>query len=159
MPISLATLILFITSLVARQDPDLFGHIRIPDFGRNCLMMNSRRWTLNAGLWTLEFGRLSLDSWCWPSELWTLDSKLWTLDAGRKTLDSGRWTLGSAHRTLSLTVSEQNQNPVFGSAWLNYWKFFRCESLKTSWHPCFVETIGSDMAIFRNSILTLGVTL
>ena len=30
---------------------------------------------------------------------------LWTLDA---TL----WTLGSEHWTLSLTVSEQNQNPV-----------------------------------------------
>ena len=30
MPISLARSILFITSLVARQDPDLFGHIRIP---------------------------------------------------------------------------------------------------------------------------------
>ena len=39
--------------------------------------------------------------------LWTqkLNARLWTLDA---TL----WTLGSEHWTLSLTVSEQNQNPV-----------------------------------------------
>ena len=36
---------------------------------------------------------------------WTLDSGHWTLGAGLWMLDSGRWTL-------SLTVVEQNQNPV-----------------------------------------------
>ena len=40
----------------------------------------------------------------------------WTLDAGLWTLDSTLWTLGSGHWTLSLTVSEQNQNPVSDSA-------------------------------------------
>ena len=56
---------------------------------------------------------------------WTLDSGRWTLDAGSWTLDSGLWpfdatlaipTLGSGHRTLSLTVLEQNQKPVSDSA-------------------------------------------
>ena len=43
---------------------------------------------------------------------WPLDSGRWTLDAGRWTLDSGRWTLGSGPWTPSLTVVEQNRNPV-----------------------------------------------
>ena len=73
---------------------------------RNSWTLNSRvgRWTLDAGLWTLDSG------------LWTLDSGRWTLDAGLWTLDSGRWTLGSGHLTLSLTVLEQNQQPVSDSA-------------------------------------------
>ena len=38
----------------------------------------------------------------------------WTLDArvGRWTLDDDLWTLDSGPWTLSLTVVEQNQNPV-----------------------------------------------
>ena len=50
--------------------------------------------------------------------LWTqeLDSGRWTLDAGLWTLDSGLSTLGSGHWTLSLTVLQQNQEPVSDSA-------------------------------------------
>ena len=70
------------------------------------------RWTLDAGLWTLEVG-------------------LWALDAGLWTMDSTLGTLGSGHWTLSLLNSEQNQNPVSDSAWLNYWKLFCSESLRT----------------------------
>ena len=67
-------------------------------------------WTqqLDAGLWTLDSGR------------WTLNSGRWTLDAGLWTLDSGRWTLDAGLWTLSLTVVEQNQNPVSDFARLNY---------------------------------------
>ena len=45
----------------------------------------------------------------------------------------GLWTqeLDAELWTLSLTVVEQNQNPVSGFAWLNYWKFFGCKSLRT----------------------------
>ena len=59
-------------------------------------------WTLNerVGHWTLDSGR------------WTLDTGFWTLDAGRWTLDARLWTLDSGPGTLSLTVVEQNQNPV-----------------------------------------------
>ena len=47
-----------------------------------------------------------------------LDSerKCWTLDSGRWIVDATLWTLGSEHWTLSLTVSEQNQNPFSDSA-------------------------------------------
>ena len=79
------------------------------------------RWTLDTGLWTLDSGP------------WTLDAGRWTLNAGLWTLDSRCRTLGSWHWRLSLTVLEQNQKPVSDSAWLNYWKFFGCESLRTSW--------------------------
>ena len=81
---------------------------------RKCWTLDSGRWTLNPGLWTHDAGRWMLDVGCW-----TLDATLWTLG-------SGRWTL-------SLTVLEQNQKPVSDSAWLNYWKFFGCESLRTTW--------------------------
>ena len=45
---------------------------------------------------------------------WTLEARVgrWTLDSGRWTLDAGLWTLDAGLRTLSLTVAEQNQNPV-----------------------------------------------
>ena len=64
--------------------------------------------------------------------LWTLDSGIWTLDPASWTLDAGLWTL-----ELPLAVSEQNQNPVSGSAWLTYWKLFGWESLRTSWSRLF----------------------
>ena len=69
--------------------------------------LDSGRWTLGAGPWTLDPGPWTLD----PG-LWTLDSGLWTLDSRRWTMDAGLWTLDSGRRTLSLTVVEQNQNPV-----------------------------------------------
>ena len=104
-------------------------------------------WTLNAGLWTLNSGWWALDT-----GLWTLDSGPWTLNPGCYTLDAGLWTLDtvsehcftvycftvSEHWTLfHLTVSEQDQNPVFDSAWLNYWKYFGYESRRISWSRSF----------------------
>ena len=118
--------------------------------------LDSERWTLGAGLWTLDSGRWTLVSgrWTLDAGLWTLDSECWTLNPGRWTLDAGPWTLnsghwmlgsgcwtldswcwtlGSGHWTLSMTVLEQDQQPVSDSALFNYWKFCRCESLRTSW--------------------------
>ena len=45
-------------------------------------------------------------------------------------MDTGHWTL-------SLTAVVQNQNPVSDFAWLNYWKLFGYESLRTSWSRLF----------------------
>ena len=102
------------------------SEVGIPEFlgsGRKSWTLNSGRWALNAGIWTLDSGRCTLDA-----ELSTLDA-----GSGRWTLDSWRWTLGSGHWTLTLTVLEQNQQPVSDSPWLNYWIFFRYGSLRTSW--------------------------
>ena len=108
------------------------------------MTLDTGRWTLNSRLWMLDFGR------------WALDGRRRTLVAELSNLDATLWTLGSGHRILSLFVSEQNHNPVSDSAWINYWKFFGCESLwRRHGHACSVETIGSDVTIFRNSILTL----
>ena len=99
---------------------------------RNSWTLDARvgRWTLDAGLWTVDAGIWTLDfgRWTLDAGLWMLDSGLWTLGCGRYTLDA----LDTGHWTLSLTVAEQNQNPVSDFAWLSYWKFFRCESLRTS---------------------------
>ena len=54
-------------------------------------------------------------------------------------LDATLRKLGSGHSTLLLTGSEKNQNPVSGSAYS-------------------IENISSNVAIFRNSILTLNVS-
>ena len=127
-------------------------HTGIP--GLLTQVLDAELWKLDSGHWTLDAGLRTLDS-----ELWTLDSGCWTLDAGRWTLDSelwtldsGRWTLGFRRCTLdaihfgrwalatgrlSLTVLEQNQKPVSDSAWLNYWKLFGFESLRTSWSRLF----------------------
>ena len=118
-----------------------------PDVG--LWTLGSGRWTLDSGFWTLDSGRWALDAGFWTLDPghwtldtgpWTLDAAWWTLEAGPWTVDFGRWTLdatlwmlGSGHWTLLLTVSEQSQNPVSDSAWLNYWKFFGCKSLRTSW--------------------------
>ena len=52
---------------------------------------------------------------------WTLDAGVgrWTLDSGLWTFDATLWMLRSGHWALPLTVSEQNQDPVSDSAWLN----------------------------------------
>ena len=76
--------------------------------------------------WHMEF----LDS---GRKCWTLDSGRWTLYPGLWTLGDTLWTLGSGHWTPSSTVSEQNQKSVSDSVWLNYWTFFGCKSLRTSW--------------------------
>ena len=74
------------------------------------------RWTLDAGHWTMYSGR------------WTLDSGLSMLDVGCYTLDARLWALDTifdSFRTKSKAISD--------SAWLNYWKYFGCESLRISW--------------------------
>ena len=105
-----------------------------------CRTLDVGCWTQHAGLWTLDAGLCTLDSGCWTLDagLWmldaglcTLDSARWTLHAGLWMLDAGRWTLDSQPWTLSLIVAEQNQNPVSDFVWLNYWKFFGYESLRT----------------------------
>ena len=128
----------------------------IPEF----LDSRCKCWTLDAGLWTLDAGLWTLDSGCYtlPAGYWTVGGGQWTLDSGCWTLhaalclleygcwmlDAGCWNLdatlsmlGSGRWTLSLLVSEQNQNPVSDSVWLNYWKFTGCKSLRTSWSCLF----------------------
>ena len=81
----------------------------IPEFlgsGRRSWTLDTGRWSLDARLWTLDAG----------SGNWTLDAGPWTPDVGRWTLDATLWTLGSGQWTLSLTVLEQNQEPVSDSA-------------------------------------------
>ena len=103
-------------------------------------------WTLDPGRWTLDFEQWTLDAGLWilDSGFWTrhavllaLDPGRWTLDVEIWTLDVIFWTLSSRNCTLSLTVSEQNQNPVFDFALLDCWEFFGCESLRTSWSRLF----------------------
>ena len=65
-------------------------------------------------------------------ELWTLDAGLLTLDAERYTLNDGLWALDTI-----VGCFEQNQKPVSDSGWQNYWKFFGCVSLSTSWSRLF----------------------
>ena len=95
---------------------------------------------MDAGLLTLDSGRL------------TLDAGRWTLDAELLTLDSGLWTL-------SLTVVEQNQNPNSDFFLIKLLKILWVRISKDHGHACSVETIGSDVVISRNSMLTLSVTL
>ena len=52
----------------------------------------------------------------WTQVFWALYSGCWTVDAGLWTLDSEHWTLDAGLRTLLLTGSEQNQNPVSDSS-------------------------------------------
>ena len=92
---------------------------------RKCWTLDSGRWILDAGPWTLDAGLWTLDF-----VRWTLDARLWTLNIGLWTLDAGLWRqdatlnkLGTEHWTLLLTGSEQSQNTVSDSAWLNHWKF------------------------------------
>ena len=93
------------------------GHTGIP--GPWTQELDAGLWTLDSGPWILDAGLRILDA-----GTWTLGSERWTLDDGRWTMDSGCWTLDSRRWTLSLTVAEQNQNPVSDFAW---W----CKSLRT----------------------------
>ena len=76
------------------------------------------------------------------ARLWTLDAGFWTLNPGRWKLDSGPWMLDSGCWTQDAGL----------------WMLDPGCSIDHG-HICSVETIGSDMDIFRNSILTLSVTL
>ena len=92
----------------------------LPNVYRNGYTGILGRWTLDTGCWTL-------DAWLWrlDSRRWTLTSELWTLDAALWPLD----TVLDCFRT--------EPNPVPDSAWLNYWKFFVCKYLWTSWSRLF----------------------
>ena len=108
----------------------LCGLRKFLESGRKSWTLDSGRWALDSGLWKLDAGLWTLGSGRWTL---ALDSRLSTLDSGHWTLDATLWTLGSGHWTLSLIVLEQNRKPVSDSAWLNYWKFFGCESIRISW--------------------------
>ena len=106
---------------------------RIPEF----LDHGRKNWTLDSGRWTL-----------------TLDSGCWTLDSGFWTLDSGRWTLDTV-----VDCCRTESEPSFWFCLIKWLKILSMWISKDHGHACSVETIGCDVAIFRNSILTLSVTL
>ena len=123
--------------------------------------MDSGRWTLYSGHWTLDARLWTLDAgpWALDSERWMLNPGLWTLDSERWTLDAPFWTLDSELWSLLLTVVEQDQNPVSYFCLIKLFKTYWVRISRDHGHACSVETIGSDVAIFRNSMLTLSVTL
>ena len=101
-------------------------------------------WTqeLDAGLWTLGSGR------------WTLDAGLWMLDSGCWTLDYGVWTLDTV-----VDCCRTESEPSFCFCLIKWLKILSMRISKDYDHACSVETIVCDVAIFRNSILTLSVML
>ena len=117
--------------------------------GAGLCTLDSARWTLDAGLWTLDSGR-----WILHAGLWTLDAGLWALNPGRWNLDAGPWTLD--------TVVDCCRTESESSFWICLIKLLKILWVRISKdhnHACSVETISSDVAIFRNYILTLSVTL
>ena len=105
----------------------------IPEF----LDHGRKNWTLDSGRWTL-----------------TLDFGCWTLDTGFWTLDSGRWTLDTV-----VDCCRTESEPSFWFCLIKWLKIFSMRISKDHGYACSVEAIGWDVAIFRNSILTLSVTL
>ena len=59
------------------------------------------------------------------------------LDSGCWNLSAGLWTLDSSHWNWLPTGSEQNQNSVSDSAWLNYAELSEWKSLTISWSRLF----------------------
>ena len=97
----------WVAAYLIKKYPNMIQNC-IPEFldtGRKC-------WTLYSGCWTPDAGLWALDSGCWTldARLSTLDSRRWALYTGHCFTASERWTL------FHLPVSEQNQNPVSGSA-------------------------------------------
>ena len=129
-----------------------------PDSGRKSWTLDAELWTLNSGRWTLDAGLWMLDPGRWTLDTgpWALDSGLWTLDSGRWTLDSGRWAL------YPVSVTDCCRTESEPSFWSCLTKLLKILSMRISEDhrlACSVETVGCDLAIFRNSILTLSVTL
>ena len=105
-------------------------------------MLDTEYWTMGSGRWTVDAKTLDAGGW-------TLDSGLWRLDAGLRMLDAEFWMLSSGHWTLLLTGSEQNQNPIADSAWLNYWKVYGCKSQRTFLcSRLLCKEYGSNVAVF-----------
>ena len=76
-------------------------------------------------------------------------------------LDFGCWTLDARPWTLD-TIVDCCWTELEPSFWFCLIKLLEILSMQISndhCHACSVETIGSDVAIFRNFILTLSVTL
>ena len=133
-------------------------------FGRKSWTLDSGRWTLDAGLWTLDSGHWILDSECWTldtrlwtldsgrwtldARLWMLDSRLWTLDSGPYTLDSGCWTLDTV-----VDCCRTESEPSFWFWLIKLLKILWVWISKDHGHACSIETVGSDVVIFINSIL------
>ena len=122
----------------------VYWHTGIP--GLRTQELDTGLWTLNSGRWTLDAG---------PGR-WTLDTGRWTLDSGRWTLDSGRWAL------YPVSVADCCRTESEPSFWSCLTKLLKILSMRISEDhglACSIETVGCDLAIFRNSILTLSVTL
>ena len=75
------------------------------------------------------------------------------LDYGRCIMDSRRWTLD--------TVADwfRTESELSFWFWLHYAKLFEWKSLRSHDDTYSVESKGSGVVIFRNSILTLSMTL
>ena len=84
----------------------------------------------------------------------TLDAGLWTLNSGRWTLDAGLWTLATV-----VDCCRTESEPSFWFFLIKWLKILSMRISKDHGHVCSIETIGCDVAIFRNSMLTLSVTL
>ena len=80
----------------------------------------------------------------------------WTLDArvGRWTLDAGLWTLDAV-----VDCCRTESEASFWFCLIKLLKIHWVRISKDHSHAYSVENIGSDVANFRNSILTLSVTL
>ena len=94
---------------------------------------------LDAGLWTLDSGR------------WTLDAGLSTLDVGRRTVDVERYTLNAGLWALDTIVDCFRTNSEVGF-WFCLIKLLKILWVRTHGHACSIETIGSDEAIFTETL-------
>ena len=93
---------------------------------------------------------------------WTLDARVerCTLDPGCCTLDAGLWTLDSGLSILDTVVDccRTESESSFWFCLIKLLKILWVRISKDHGHACSLETIGSDVTIFRNSILTLSFT-
>ena len=115
-------------------------------------MQDSGHRTLNSGLSMLDARLWTLDPRCWTLDagFWTLDFRLWTLNAGRWALDTGLWALDTV---IDCCITESELS--FGIFLLTLLKVLSMQISKDHGHTCSVETIGSNMAVFRYSMLKI----
>ena len=84
---------------------------------------------------------------------WSLDGELWTVGVGLWSLYAGLWTL------VTFVDWFRTESELSFWFWLDYAKLFEWQSQSSYDHAYSVEGKGSDVVIFRNSILTLSLTL
>ena len=101
-------------------------------------MLDSVRWTLEAGLWTLDAGLWMLDSGLGmlDSGRWTLYAGLWTLDSGCWTLDAKRWTVDVKTFKFKTVQSFGNNGSISITSFMNstlikVFGHFRYENVST----------------------------